>query len=145
MRWVKISLRGWRRWSLWLLLVALVAVLLVTLVWLAGRYEADQVQTKIERDAADAVGDIRAAFTHNIQSLQALHASEPTPAVWAQVPIWCCNSTANWCGWSGATALGRAPVCWPGPTRRFAHPCLSAWAARTHCPTWPKPATRRGA
>ena len=84
MRWVKISLRGWRRWSLWLLLVALVAVLLVTLVWLAGRYEADQVQTKIERDAADAVGDIRAAFTHNIQSLQALHASDPTPAVWAQ-------------------------------------------------------------
>ena len=78
------SLRGWRRWSLWILLVLLVAALLITLVWLAGRYEADQVQVKIERDAAEAVADIRAAFTRNIQSLQALQASEPMPGAWTQ-------------------------------------------------------------
>ena len=44
------------RWSLWALLIALVAALLVTLVWLAGRYEASQVQSKLERDTADALG-----------------------------------------------------------------------------------------
>ncbi len=75
--------RYWRRWSLWILLVALVASLLVTLVWLAGRYEASQVQDRLERDNADAVGDIRAAFTRNVQSLQALQAGDQTPASWS--------------------------------------------------------------
>ena len=71
-----------RRW-LWLLLVGLVAVLLVMLVWLAGRYEASQVQDKLERDTNDAVSDVRAALTHNVQSLQALQFSQPTPDSWA--------------------------------------------------------------
>ena len=35
-----------QRWSLWGSLSALVAALLVTLVWLAGRYEASQVQSQ---------------------------------------------------------------------------------------------------
>ena len=35
-------------------LIALVVSMLVTMVWLAGRYEASQVQTRLERDAADA-------------------------------------------------------------------------------------------
>ncbi len=70
------------RWSLWGLLVALVVALLVTLVWLAGRYEASQVQTRLERDTADAVNDIRNGLTRNIQTLQALHAGNPTPASW---------------------------------------------------------------
>ena len=35
------------RWSLWSLLIVLVGALLVTLVWLAGRYEASQVQSKL--------------------------------------------------------------------------------------------------
>ena len=72
-----------QRWSLWTLLVALVASLLVTLVWLAGRYEASQVQTKLERDAADALSDIRSALTRNVQSLQALQSGAPTPASWS--------------------------------------------------------------
>lgn len=76
-------LRYWRRWSLWILLVALVASLLVTLVWLAGRYEASQVQDRLERDNADAVGDIRAAFNRNVQSLQALQSGDQTPGSWA--------------------------------------------------------------
>ena len=71
-----------RRW-LWLLLVSLVAVLLVMLVWLAGRYEASQVQDRLERDTNDAVGDVRAALTRNVQGLQALQFNQPTPDAWA--------------------------------------------------------------
>ena len=72
------------RWSLWALLVALVLALLVTLVWLAGRYEASQVQSKLERDTADALGDIRSALTRNVQSLQALQSGNPTPGSWRE-------------------------------------------------------------
>jgi two-component system sensor histidine kinase DctS len=75
-------IRYWNRWSLWIWLVALVAALLVTLVWLAGRYEASQVQDKLDRDNSDAVSDIRAALTRNIQSLQALQTREQTAASW---------------------------------------------------------------
>lgn len=72
----------WRRRLLWSALAALVVALLVTLVWLAGRYEASQVQTRLERDAADAVGDIRSRLTRNLQSLQALQFGDPKPATW---------------------------------------------------------------
>lgn len=82
-------LRQWaqfiqRRWSLWSLLILLVVGLLGTLVWLAGRYEATQVQGKVERDTADAVADIRAALIRNVQSLQALHASDPLHEDWGR-------------------------------------------------------------
>lgn len=70
------------RWGLWGLLIALVAALLVTLVWLAGRYEASQVQSKLERDTADALSDIRSAMTRNVQTLQALQSGAPNPAGW---------------------------------------------------------------
>ncbi len=73
---------GWRRWSLWSLLVALVLSMLVTMVWLAGRYEASQVQDKLERDTANAVADIRAALNRNLQDLQALNAPDNEPAEW---------------------------------------------------------------
>ena len=73
---------AWRRWSLWTLLVGLVVSMLVTLVWLAGRYEASQVQSRLERDAADASSDIRTALTRNVQSLQALQAGDPGLLAW---------------------------------------------------------------
>ena len=76
-------LRYWNRWALWILLVTLVLSLLVTLVWLAGRYEASQVQDKLDRDNSDAVSDIRSALSRNVQSLQALQAGDPKPASWA--------------------------------------------------------------
>lgn len=60
------------RWSLWISLVALVAAMLSTLVWLAGRYEASLVQSRLERDVGDIGSDIRLGLTRNIQSLQAL-------------------------------------------------------------------------
>ncbi|MGE4240254.1 MAG: ATP-binding protein [Ramlibacter sp.] len=67
---------------LWGLLIGLVVALLATLVWLAGRYEASQAQSHVERDVADALGDIRSALTRNIQSLQALQAGHPTSQEW---------------------------------------------------------------
>jgi two-component system sensor histidine kinase DctS len=73
-----------RRWSLWGLLIALVAALLVILVWLAGRYEASQLQSKLERDTADALGDVRSGLTRNVQRLQALQAGNPRRAPWSQ-------------------------------------------------------------
>jgi two-component system, LuxR family, sensor histidine kinase DctS len=73
-----------RRTLLWVVLVALVVALLATLVWLAGRYEVSQVQMRLERDANDAVSDMRAALTRNVQSLQAL-STQPSPsATWPQ-------------------------------------------------------------
>ena len=75
---------AWRRRVLWSALTLLVVAVLVTLVWLAGRYEASQVQSRLERDAADAVGDVRAALTRNVQSLQALQFSDPTPDAWSR-------------------------------------------------------------
>lgn len=73
---------GFRRWVLWILLLSLLVGLLGTLVWLSGRYEASQIQQRLERDAAEAVTDIRAGFTRNIQSMQALQSSEPGTATW---------------------------------------------------------------
>jgi two-component system sensor histidine kinase DctS len=80
------------RWSLWAILIVLVAGMLVvlvggmlaTLMWLAGRYESSQIQSRLERDTADVVGDIRSALTRNVQGLQALHAGNPTPGSWTQ-------------------------------------------------------------
>jgi len=65
-------LGAWRRWSLWVLLGALVAGVLVTLVWLAGRYEASQVQERLERDTMDAVADLRRALARDLQDMLAL-------------------------------------------------------------------------
>jgi two-component system sensor histidine kinase DctS len=73
-----------RRWVLWGLLVVLVLSMLSTLVWLAGRYEVSQVQSRIERDAADAVSDIRTALTRNAQSLQALQYADHATVPWTQ-------------------------------------------------------------
>ena len=72
------------RLSLWTLLVLLVAGMLAALIWLADRYETSQEQSRLERNAADAANDIRSALTRNVQSLQALHAGEPSPGSWQQ-------------------------------------------------------------
>jgi len=74
---------AYARWSLWALLLALVAALLVTLVWLAGRYEASQVQGRLERDTAEALGDIRSGLTRDVQNLQALQSRRhPSAQAW---------------------------------------------------------------
>lgn len=71
-----------RRRTLWSVLVLLVVAMLAMLIWLAGVYEAAQVQGRLERDAAEAAGDVRASFMRNVQSLQALQYSDPTPNSW---------------------------------------------------------------
>lgn len=72
-----------RRRTLWTVLVLLLVAMLAMLVWLAGVYEAAQVQGRLERDAAEAAADVRAALTRNVQSLQALQYNDPTPDSWA--------------------------------------------------------------
>ncbi len=77
-----VSVPQLRRWGLWGLLTVLVLTMLTTLVWLAGRYEVAQEQSRLERDAADAVSDIRTALTRNVQSLQALQYADQGVAPW---------------------------------------------------------------
>ena len=64
------------------MLLALVVTLLIALVWLAGRYEASQVQQGVERDAGDAVNDVRTMLTRNLQDIQALQASSAATDRW---------------------------------------------------------------
>ncbi len=71
-----------RRSVLWALLVALVLSLLVTLVWLAGRYENSEIENRLERDASEAVLDIRTGLTRNIQSFQAMQSGGPSVDAW---------------------------------------------------------------
>ncbi|MBK7548057.1 MAG: PAS domain S-box protein [Rhodoferax sp.] len=72
-----------RRWLLWGALVLLIAGLLTILVWLAGRYEASQLQDRLDRDAVDAVSDVRTGLIRNVQALQALQTfSANKPDAW---------------------------------------------------------------
>ena len=72
---------GSSRRVLWGVLVLLVVALLGTLVWLAGRYEASQVQGALDRDVNAAGTDIRQGLARNVQDLQALHAT-PDRSTW---------------------------------------------------------------
>ncbi len=74
--------RWWQRWSLWGVMLLLLALVLATLVWLAGRFEASQVQDTLERDTAAAVDDVRLGLGRNAQSLQALQFNDPSPGAW---------------------------------------------------------------
>ncbi|MBC5782821.1 PAS domain S-box protein [Ramlibacter sp. USB13] len=65
-----------------MLLGVLVVGMLVTLVYLAARYEASVAQGNVERDAADALSDMRSALTRNVQELQALQSVQHDPAAW---------------------------------------------------------------
>jgi two-component system sensor histidine kinase DctS len=78
------ELLPWRagRLSLWLALMALVIAMLATLVWLAGRYEASQVQDDLERDTLDAVNDLRTGLARDIQAWQGLFATHQSAPDW---------------------------------------------------------------
>jgi two-component system, LuxR family, sensor histidine kinase DctS len=75
---------GRGRRSLWSALIALVMAVLVTLVWLAGRYEASQLQTELERDTINAVSELRTQLSRHVQALQGLQSSKPSEALWLQ-------------------------------------------------------------
>jgi two-component system sensor histidine kinase DctS len=74
---------GQGRRALWSALIALVMAVLVTLVWLAGRYEASQLQAELERDTANAVSDLRTQLTRHVQALQGLESNHGPEAFWA--------------------------------------------------------------
>ena len=65
------------------MLVVLVVGMLIIMVWLAGRYEASQVQDKLDRDAAQAVVEIRSGLSRNLQDLQAVNALHVSPEQWS--------------------------------------------------------------
>ncbi len=126
---VRSRVAGLPRWGLWALLVALVAVLLSTLVWLAGRYEISQLQSRLERDAAEAVSDLRSGLTRNVQSLQALQAGRRRPTAGCARRSSCCTSAASCCASNGATSSW---ACWRSPKPRSApHRCSPASTAAT--------------
>ena len=72
-----------RRRGLWAALLVLVGLLLVMLVWLAARYEASQLQDRLELDADEAVQEIRNALGRNAQTLLALPGALASTANWA--------------------------------------------------------------
>ena len=81
-RWLRLQVKWNRRWTLWVLLVALVLTLLGALIWLAGRYEASLVQSRLERDTVEIATEIRAGLSRNVQTLQALQAVERNAGEW---------------------------------------------------------------
>lgn len=87
---------GSGRRSLWAALIALVLAVLVTLVWLAGRYEASQVQAELERDTADAVGDLRSSLSRQVQALQALQSGHFTPDDWPLEALSLLRDNRDW-------------------------------------------------
>jgi two-component system sensor histidine kinase DctS len=86
---------GGRR-SLWAALMALVVAVLVTLVWLAGRYEISQLQAELERDSVDAVSDIRAGLSRDVQALQALQTQHVTLASWSAEAMALLRDNPDW-------------------------------------------------
>ena len=87
---------GSSRRSLWAALIALVLAVLVTLVWLAGRYEAGQVQAELERDTANAVGDLRGSLSRQVQALQALQSGHFLPADWQPKALELLRENRDW-------------------------------------------------
>jgi two-component system sensor histidine kinase DctS len=87
---------GSGRRSLWAALIALVLAVLVTLVWLAGRYEASQVQAELERDTADAVSDLRSSLSRQVQALQALQSVPFTAQTWPSEALNLLRDNRDW-------------------------------------------------
>lgn len=61
-----------RRRGLWVALVLLVFALMAMLVWLAARFESAQAQERLDRDAQDAVTELRSTLLQHAQAVQAL-------------------------------------------------------------------------
>ena len=81
---------------MWAALIALVLAVLVTLVWLAGRYEASQVQAELERDTANAVSDLRSSLSRHVQALQALQSSQLSPQTWPTEALVLLRNNRDW-------------------------------------------------
>lgn len=60
------------RWLLWSLLIALLAGLLGLLAFLTGRYEASNVQSRLDAEVSAMAGDVRNGLNRNLRALQVL-------------------------------------------------------------------------
>ena len=87
---------GAGRRSLWVALMTLVLAVLITLVWLAGRYEASQVQAELERDTADAVNELRTQLSRHVQAIQGVQAAQPNAAQWQQEMLSLLREHRDW-------------------------------------------------
>ena len=87
---------GSGRRSLWAALIALVLAVLVTLVWLAGRYEASQMQAELERDATNAVSDLRSSLSRQVQALEALQSSHFSSLAWQSEALALLRNNRDW-------------------------------------------------
>jgi two-component system, LuxR family, sensor histidine kinase DctS len=72
-----------RRSLLWAALVSLVLSLLMTLVWLAGRFEVEKLQMQTDRDASDAVSDLRSGLGRNLHLLESIIPFGVSGAQWS--------------------------------------------------------------
>jgi two-component system sensor histidine kinase DctS len=75
--------RSQRRNLLWAALLVLVVSMLLTLVWLAGRFEVEKLQLQTDRDASDAVSDLRNGLTRNLRALETIIPIGMTSAQWS--------------------------------------------------------------
>ena len=87
---------GQRRNVLWFALVSLVLSMLVTLVWLAGRYEVEKLQLQTDRDASDAVSDLRNGLNRNLRALETIIPFGVSPAKWASQAEWLLRDRREW-------------------------------------------------
>lgn len=73
---------AWQRWSLWAILLTLITAMFVLLVWLSGRYEAGQLQLRLDGYVVEVGADVRTALARNVQSFQAIFADQPDLLIW---------------------------------------------------------------
>ncbi len=71
-----------RRRLLWGALLLLVMALLGALAYLAAAFEEARDQDALETDAQALASDIRSSLLRNVQTLQSLHSTAPTPGSW---------------------------------------------------------------
>ena len=74
--------REHRRRLLWGALIFLVLALLSTLVILAGRYELEKLQQQVDRDASDAVSDLRVGLGRHLTVLESIIPRQTQAPAW---------------------------------------------------------------
>ena len=142
---------GQRRNVLWFALVSLVLSMLVTLVWLAGRYEVEKLQLQTDRDASDAVSDLRNGLNRNLRALETIIPFGMTPTKWASQAELLLRDRREWLRleWrdtrlglvAAANSPSRSPLLAPwGPDHMMAEinlACTQAkrWSNATYSPS----------
>ena len=85
-----------RRNLLWAALVVLVVFMLLTLVWLAGRFEVEKLQLQTDRDASDAVSDLRNGLNRNLSALETIIPIGMNSGRWVTQAEWLLRDRREW-------------------------------------------------